>query len=55
MLVYGMDAVLLVEVEIPSLRVLVDTKLHEAEWIQTRLDKLNLIEEKHLEAICHGQ
>ena len=54
-LVYGMDTVLPVEVEIPSLRALVDTKLDEAEWIQTRLDQLNLIEEKRLVAICHGQ
>ena len=53
-LVYGMDAVLPVEVEIPSLRVLMDTKLDEAEWIQTRLDQLNLIEEKRLAAICHS-
>src|SRR3954468_12214142 len=33
-LVYGMEAVLPVEVEIPSLRVLMETKLSEAEWIQ---------------------
>ena len=54
-LVYGMDVVLPVEVEIPSLRILMDTKLDEAEWIQTRLGQLNLIEEKRLAAICHGQ
>ena len=42
-LVYGMNAVLPVEVEIPSLRVLMDTKLDEAEWIQMRLDQLKLI------------
>ena len=50
-----MDAVLLVKMEIPSLRVLTDTKLDEAEWIQTRIDQLNLIKEKHLAPICHGQ
>ena len=54
-LVYGMDVMLQVEVEIPSLRVLMNTKLDEAEWIQTRLDQINLIEEKCLAAICHGQ
>ena len=32
-----------------------DTKLDEVEWIQTQLEKLNLIEEKRLEAIFHGQ
>ena len=34
-LVYGMEAVLPIEVEIPSLRVLRDIKLEEAEWVQT--------------------
>ncbi|RDX93541.1 Retrovirus-related Pol polyprotein, partial [Mucuna pruriens] len=54
-LVYGTEAVLPIEVEIPSLRVLDEAKLDEAEWIQQRLDQLNLIEEKRLTALCHGQ
>ncbi|XP_058763854.1 uncharacterized protein LOC131637289 [Vicia villosa] len=54
-LVYGMEAVLPIEVEIPSLRVLAEVELEEAEWVQTRLDQLNLIEEKRLTALCHGQ
>ncbi|CAJ2651927.1 unnamed protein product [Trifolium pratense] len=54
-LVYGMEAVLPIEVEIPSLRVLMETKLEEAEWVQARFDQLNLIEEKRLTALCHGQ
>ncbi|KAG8476462.1 hypothetical protein CXB51_033312 [Gossypium anomalum] len=54
-LVYGMEAVLPIEVEIPSLRVLSELKLDEAEWIQSRYDQLNLIEEKRLKAIRHGQ
>ena len=37
-LVYGMEAVLPIEVEIPSLRVIMETKLSEAEWIQNRFD-----------------
>jgi len=32
-LVYGMEAVLSVEVEIPSFRVLMEAKLEEAEWV----------------------
>uniref|UniRef100_A0A2N9FKE8 Integrase catalytic domain-containing protein n=1 Tax=Fagus sylvatica TaxID=28930 RepID=A0A2N9FKE8_FAGSY len=36
-LVYGMEAVLPVEVEIPSLRILSQTQLEEAEWAQARL------------------
>jgi transposase InsO family protein len=54
-LVYGMEAVLPVEVEIPSLRVLIETKLEEAEWVRSRFDQLNLIEEKRMTALCHGQ
>ncbi|XP_052483100.1 uncharacterized protein LOC128036218 [Gossypium raimondii] len=47
-LVYGMEAVLPIEVEILSLRVLSELKLDEAEWIQSQYDQLNLIEEKRL-------
>ena len=54
-LVYGMEAVLPFEVEIPSLRVLMETQLEDAEWVQARFDQLNLIEEKRLAAVCHGQ
>uniref|UniRef100_A0A2N9FSY4 Integrase catalytic domain-containing protein n=1 Tax=Fagus sylvatica TaxID=28930 RepID=A0A2N9FSY4_FAGSY len=36
-LVYGMEAVLPVEVEIPSLRILSQTQLEEAEWAQAPL------------------
>ena len=54
-LVYGMDAVLPVEVEIPSLRILMETKLEEAEWVQSRYEQLNLIEERRLTALCHGK
>ncbi|KAA3483747.1 RNA-directed DNA polymerase (Reverse transcriptase), Ribonuclease H [Gossypium australe] len=54
-LVYGMEAVLPIEMEIPSLRVLSEIKLDEAEWIQARYDQLNLIEEKRLRAIRHSQ
>ena len=42
---YGMEVVLPFEVEIPSLRVIMETKLTEAEWVQNRFDQLNLIEE----------
>jgi len=46
-----MEAVLLVEVEIPSPRVLLDVKLDEAEWIRTRFNELSLIEEKRMAAV----
>ncbi|RDX91778.1 Gypsy retrotransposon integrase-like protein 1, partial [Mucuna pruriens] len=54
-LVYGTKVVLPVEVEIPSLRVLAEVELEEAEWIQQRLDQLNMIDVKRLNALCHGQ
>ena len=54
-LVYGMEAVLPMEVQIPSLRIMKDVGLSEDDWIQTWLDQLNLIDEKRLTAVCHGQ
>ena len=54
-LVYGIEAVLHIEVQIPSLRIMKDAGLNKDDWIQTRLDHLNLIDEKRLTAICHGQ
>ncbi|RDX67941.1 hypothetical protein CR513_53131, partial [Mucuna pruriens] len=54
-LVHGTEAVLPVEVEIPSIKVLAEVELDDAEWIQSRLDQLNLIEEKWLTALCHRQ
>ena len=50
-----MEAVLPIEIEIPSLQVLAELKLDVAEWIQSLYDQLNLIEEKRLKAIRHGQ
>ena len=50
-----MEVVLPIEVQIPSLRIMKDACLSEDDWIQTRLDQLNLIDEKRLAAICHGQ
>ena len=32
-----------------------DARLKEEDWIQTRVDQLNLIDEKRLIAICHSQ
>ncbi|RDY07344.1 hypothetical protein CR513_08558, partial [Mucuna pruriens] len=54
-LVYGIETVLPIEVEIPSLRVLAKVELDESEWVQSRLDQLNLIEEKCLTTVCHRQ
>lgn len=32
-----------------------ETKLEETKWVQTRFDKLNLIEEKCMTVVCPGQ
>lgn len=53
--IYGMEAVLPIKVKIPSLRVIMEADLDEAEWVQSRYDQLNLIEEKRLTVVCHGQ
>ena len=50
-----MESVLPIEVEIPSLRVLREVELEEAEWVQAWYEQLNLIEERRMKAICHGQ
>ncbi|XP_075095216.1 uncharacterized protein LOC142173510 [Nicotiana tabacum] len=55
MLVYGTEAVILAEVEIPSLRVIEDAKLDDAEWIWVRQEKLMLINEKRMDVVCHTQ
>ena len=54
-LVYGMEVFLPVEVQIPSLRIMKDADLDEDKWVPTRLDQLNLINEKRLDGVCHGQ
>ena len=54
-LVYDMEVFLPIEVQIPSLRIMKDARLNEEDWIQTRIDQLNLIDEKRLTAVCHGQ
>ena len=54
-LVYGMEVVLLFEVEVPSLRILAESRLKESEWAQARFDQLKLIEGKRLAAMSHGR
>ncbi|PHT43621.1 hypothetical protein CQW23_17646 [Capsicum baccatum] len=55
LLVYGTEAIIPTEVEIPSLRVIVETEIDDDEWVKTRLEHLSLIEEKRLMSMCHGQ
>ena len=53
-LVYGMEAVLPTEVEIPSLRILSQTELSEVEWACSRYKQLKMIDEKRMTVMCHG-
>ncbi|XP_070017711.1 uncharacterized protein [Nicotiana sylvestris] len=54
-LVYGTEAVIPVEVEIPSLRIIVEAEINDDEWVKSRLEQLSLIDEKRLVSVCHGQ
>ena len=54
-LVYGSEAVLPVEVEIQSLKVLVETKVLEENWAKARYEQLALIDKKRARAQYHAQ
>ena len=55
LLVYGTEAVIPAEVEIPSLWIIVESEIEDTEWVKTRLEQLMLIDEKRLAAVCFGQ
>ncbi|XP_070009765.1 uncharacterized protein [Nicotiana sylvestris] len=55
LLVYGTEAVIPAEIEIPSLRIIAEPEIDDVEWVKTRLEQLSLIDEKRLPAVCHGQ
>ena len=52
-LVYGMKTVLPVEIDMGSLRVALEQQIPEADWVQARLDQLNLLNERRLRATDH--
>ena len=54
-MVYGSQAVLPIEVEIQSLRVLVETKVLEEDWMKGRYKQLALIDEKRARTQYHAQ
>nr|XP_033513986.1 uncharacterized protein LOC117278614 [Nicotiana tomentosiformis] len=55
MLVYGTEAIIPAEVEIPSLRIIQEAKLDDVECIRVRQEQLMLIDEKRTDEMCHGQ
>jgi hypothetical protein len=48
-----MEAVMSLEEEISSLRVLMESELEKVDWVNMRYEKLNMISEKRSAAICH--
>ncbi|XP_027157686.1 uncharacterized protein K02A2.6-like [Coffea eugenioides] len=54
-LMYGMEAVLPAKVEIPSLHILIEVQIEDVELVREHYEQLSLIDEKRLNAVCHGQ
>ncbi|XP_055806982.1 uncharacterized protein LOC129875760 [Solanum dulcamara] len=54
MLVYGSEAVVPAEVERPSLSIIQEVSLDDAERICRRIEQLMLNDEKRMDAVCHG-
>ena len=54
-LVYGMEAVLPVEIKMGSLRVALEHQISDAEWAQSRYDHISLLDERRLRAADHVQ
>ena len=54
-LVYGMESVLPVELEVSSLRILNESQISEAEWLAGRYSELALLDEKRLQALYQTQ
>ncbi|XP_074283297.1 uncharacterized protein LOC141607848 [Silene latifolia] len=54
-LVYGMEAVQPVGLEIPSLRILLESQVPEVDWFQARYDSLVMLHEWRFNALYHVQ
>ncbi|XP_074292988.1 uncharacterized protein LOC141619864 [Silene latifolia] len=54
-LVYGIESVQPIELEIPSLRILLENQVPEANWVQARYDSLVMLDERRLNALYHVQ
>ncbi|XP_047250085.1 uncharacterized protein LOC124885877 [Capsicum annuum] len=50
----GNEAVIPVEVEMPSLRIISEVELSNEEWVQARYEQLILIDEKRMVVVFHG-
>ena len=54
-LVYGMEAVLPIEMGFHSLRIVLKSEISEEDWLQSRYDQLCMLDEKRLKALYHIQ
>ena len=54
-IVYGMEAVLPIEMGVHSLRTVLESKIPEADWLQNGYDQLCILDEKRLKALYHIQ
>ena len=52
-LVYGMEAILPIEMGVRSLRTVLESEISEADWLQSRYDQLCMIDEKRLKTLYH--
>ena len=52
-LVYGMEAVLPIEMGVRSLRTVLESEIPKADWLQSRYDQLCMLDEKRLKALYH--
>ena len=50
-----MEAVLLIEMGIHSLRTVLESEISEVDWLQSRYDQLCMLDEKRLKALYHIQ
>lgn len=54
LLLYGTEVVIPIEVEIPSMWIIQEAGLSDAEWVQRRYDQLAFINGKKMNAVCHS-
>ncbi|XP_074288642.1 uncharacterized protein LOC141613796 [Silene latifolia] len=54
-LVHVMEAVQPVELEVPSLRILLESQVPEVDWVQARYDSQVMLDERRLNALYHVQ
>ncbi|XP_074306108.1 uncharacterized protein LOC141641341 [Silene latifolia] len=53
--VYGMDVVQPIELEVPSLRILLESQVPEADWVQERYYSLVMLDKRRLNTLYHVQ